>query len=340
MNSDSDNVHVVKLKRLLEQDLSRSGKDFQFIQEDKMLKEMSRILIQAYKILDKTIDNHPFEINLERFSDAVLKLGNKIQSFTPSRNDTGESIRQDILSHYRQLFNSTGEASPILGMYFLSELRNSSKNSIADFKSDLNKELDRLSTLKKEIEDEAREKVTEDYSSFFLNEAVRLSRFGRTDGKFKGIGLGTAQRFFLLGTIFLVTLVILVLNGFLIPDINEIAESFEKIKMIDDQATYLQFIIPFLTKKLILALILIFGVRFSFRQYSINKHLATLNKHRSNALKSYNLLSKQLGDESPEKDRLIVEIAKTIYDSKETGFMKTDERDSISILDKVFLSKE
>jgi hypothetical protein len=66
--------------------------------------------------------------------------------------------------------------------------------------------------------------------------------------------------------------------------------------------------------------ITIFFISFCFKQYSVNRHLSTINKHRANAFGSYKLFE-ALAKDGPEKNVLLHQLAKAIYEQTSTGFI-------------------
>ncbi|WP_430817875.1 hypothetical protein [Carboxylicivirga sp. RSCT41] len=75
--------------------------------------------------------------------------------------------------------------------------------------------------------------------------------------------------------------------------------------------------------KAMLVAISVFFITFCFKQFSIQRHLQTINQHRSDTLNSYDLyklsMSSNISEET--KDELLGHIAKTIYDHQPTGFI-------------------
>jgi hypothetical protein len=51
--------------------------------------------------------------------------------------------------------------------------------------------------------------------------------------------------------------------------------------------------LPQIIQKIAVLAVLIYLIRFSFKQFSINKHLYTINKHRENVLNSFKFLLNQ-----------------------------------------------
>jgi len=74
----------------------------------------------------------------------------------------------------------------------------------------------------------------------------------------------------------------------------------------------------------------IYIISFCFKQYNVQKHLYTMNKHRENTLNSYKLFIASLDSSDPStRNALMLEVAKAIYESGQTGFISTkDSSDS------------
>lgn len=90
-----------------------------------------------------------------------------------------------------------------------------------------------------------------------------------------------------------------------------------------ESGTFLRYNFSNLITKAIAIAVIIFLMSFSFKQYSINKHLQTLNTHRQNALNSYQLFTKSIvGDDTNSRNALMIQVAKAIYEhSQSTGFL-------------------
>ncbi len=73
----------------------------------------------------------------------------------------------------------------------------------------------------------------------------------------------------------------------------------------------------------------IFIVSFSFKQFRVNMHLYTLNKHRANTLKSFEYLTRAPDQLAPESyNAILMEVAKAIYESGQTGYISSNENHS------------
>lgn len=88
-----------------------------------------------------------------------------------------------------------------------------------------------------------------------------------------------------------------------------------------------------LTRVLIISIFIYLFVH-SLKQFSIHRHLATINKHRQNALNSYKLFSGSMDKGSPLTNALMMQVAKAIYESNSTGYLVgKEETPSSSIIE-------
>jgi hypothetical protein len=76
--------------------------------------------------------------------------------------------------------------------------------------------------------------------------------------------------------------------------------------------------------------VLLFGLAFSGRQFVASRHNETVNRHRQNALQTFETFVQGAGD--PEtKDAVLMEATRSIFASQPTGFLRNEgERDSPS----------
>ncbi|WP_321515359.1 hypothetical protein [Marinifilum fragile] len=89
-----------------------------------------------------------------------------------------------------------------------------------------------------------------------------------------------------------------------------------------DEGKFVAYNIGNIIARVLILAIMIFVVSFSFKQYTINRHLQNINRHRANAFESYQLFDKLL----PKKDEihrneLMLQLAKAIYEQTSTGYL-------------------
>lgn len=186
--------------------------------------------------------------------------------------------------------------------------------------------IDEANKILEDLRTEASKKVVYNYSNIFLEEASKHSGY---NSKRKLLGkFGSAEKWLFTGIFtILVTITFVIVMYMLFPILRE-----DKLD------------IPNLVTKISLLSILIFFISFSFKQYSINKHLYTLNKHRENVLNSYQLFLSTVGEEDTNiRNVLMMEVAKAIYEHGKTGFVSEKDGDynSPSIVEiSKFLTKD
>jgi hypothetical protein len=87
------------------------------------------------------------------------------------------------------------------------------------------------------------------------------------------------------------------------------------------------FNLPLLVSKIVIISFILFLISFCFRQYSINKNLQVINEQRKNAIESYDLFGASVGRDSAMKNVLLMQLAKSIYQMTQTGFLSGKQPD-------------
>lgn len=82
--------------------------------------------------------------------------------------------------------------------------------------------------------------------------------------------------------------------------------------------------------RLVVLSIILFGLVFSGRQLVAAQHNETVNRHRQNALQTFETFV-QASDDSETKDAVLLEATRSIFSAQPTGFLRRDgERESPS----------
>jgi hypothetical protein len=160
----------------------------------------------------------------------------------------------------------------------------------------------------------------EKYAEIFEIQAYEHSRLCKKKGflnyAFRYRPLGKAQWWMLYGLVFFI---LLIYASFKINDLFNFS----------NQTSFNPTVIVMIIGRSLLISSLIFLISFSFKQYRVNMHLYTLNKHRANTLKSFEYLTK-----SPERidnnsyNSILMEVAKAIYESGQTGYINNSDSNS------------
>jgi uncharacterized integral membrane protein len=200
-----------------------------------------------------------------------------------------------------------------------------SKNDFKEFKVEADKTLELLHK-------EAGKIGVKNYADIFENQAFEHSHFLKknlnTDSKWKIIGIGKAQYWIISALIFMLVLVF----------------AFSQLDVlfnIKGATVYTPEITVHILGRIVFISIFIFLISFSFKQYRVNMHLYTLNKHRANTLKSFEYLTRAPDTLDPSSyNAILMEVAKAIYEAGQTGYISSNESsgDLPSIIDmtKVF----
>lgn len=87
----------------------------------------------------------------------------------------------------------------------------------------------------------------------------------------------------------------------------------------NNQAQNLILIKEFFVKILILTT-LFYALNFCSKNYKAYKHNAIINKHRENALKTFQTFIKSAGDDEQTKNAILLEVTRTIFSNQNTGY--------------------
>lgn len=89
----------------------------------------------------------------------------------------------------------------------------------------------------------------------------------------------------------------------------------------DEKASH---VIQYAVTKLIVLSTLFYGVTICNRNYKAHKHNALLNKHRQNALTTFETFSQAAGPDGQTKNAVLLEATHTIFSNQPTGYISYD----------------
>lgn len=88
-------------------------------------------------------------------------------------------------------------------------------------------------------------------------------------------------------------------------------------------------IIQFSITKIVILSALFYGLSICNRNYKAHRHNVTLNKHRQNALSTFETFAKAAGTDIQTKNAVLIEVTHTIFSNQQTGYLSS-ERDNDS----------
>ena len=78
-----------------------------------------------------------------------------------------------------------------------------------------------------------------------------------------------------------------------------------------------------ISERVTLLVVLVFGLIWCARNYAASKHNEVVNRHRSNALRSFETFAKATNDEST-KNAVLIQATQSIFAPQTTGYVKAD----------------
>ena len=187
-----------------------------------------------------------------------------------------------------------------------------------------------IQSLITELSKKAAEKTNEQYAMVFGDEAKNHSSMDMGFKKASKVWkiweyvyfrLGAAEWWFFigLGLIFILIYILFsLLNGSIIKFSPESHTKFSSYDIYE--------MLSFIFIKLTILSIFVFLINLSFKQFRINKHLYTQNKHRQNILNSYKLLI-LTGTDANTQNAIALHVAKAIYEFGKSGYLNEKQAD-------------
>jgi hypothetical protein len=83
-------------------------------------------------------------------------------------------------------------------------------------------------------------------------------------------------------------------------------------------------LIQFTVTKIVVLSVLFYGLAICTRNYKAHKHNSILNKHRQNALNTFETFTKAAGNDTQTKSAVLLEATHTIFSNQQTGYLNND----------------
>jgi tetratricopeptide (TPR) repeat protein len=84
------------------------------------------------------------------------------------------------------------------------------------------------------------------------------------------------------------------------------------------------FLIHFTITKIVILTVMFYALAICTRNYKAHKHNSILNKHRQNALNTFETFSKAAGADTQTKNAVLLEATHTIFSNQQTGYLNND----------------
>lgn len=179
------------------------------------------------------------------------------------------------------------------------------------------------------------------YADIFERQALEHSSFFKAKDENKDVKwyrrIGKAQTWIVVGMLFTVVLICLFqkLDDWF-PLVEQLTTQKGSNIVVTNSTAYTPTIVVHMLSRIVTISFCIFFISFAFKQYRVNMHLYTLNKHRANTLKSFEYLTKAPDPLEPASyNAILMKVAESIYDAGQTGYISTSDtnHDMPSIID-------
>lgn len=250
-------------------------------------------------------------INFNTQLEQAITLFSQIKSFNPTFNNP-ISQRDNLVTQAFTLYEACfSTASPIL----ITSLINASENSI---------ERNKLEKLITDIEIE-KERINKEFE-IYLKEIQSILEKARQAAV--GVGVTQHNKIFKLESEEHEALskTWLKRTVFVLISITTIGVASLFIKPLEESAPYL---IHFSITKIIILSVMFYALAICSRNYKAHKHNAILNKHRQNALSTFETFAKSAESDQQTKNAVLLEATHTIFSNQQTGYLNNEnESDS------------
>lgn len=258
-------------------------------------------IIEEYQSLINSYDTQLMGI-ISAYDETVKKQGTN-----EALNKIARDIKQFYDKHCSPLYGSTQSDRLVFFYAFIKSNINEEKTGseeLQKLKQEYRTAIDNITTksnnadkLYESLKNKGKEKNISDYAQVYGSKA---NGHKENSNLWLGFGIGSIALFILFLTLSTV---------------------FEWFPSYSEENS--RYIYGNLFNKAMIVAICIFSITFCLKQFSIQRHLQTVNQHRADTLNSYDLYKVSMSSNVSEdtKDELLGHIAKTIYDHQPTGFI-------------------
>lgn len=254
------------------------------------------------------LSNIPYEI-LEKFEIELSSVRNdfgQILSFSPKKSTQPENIRNQLIANVdrRQtsLFNATYPILTFL-MYYGKGFGKTSQ--------DIRSSLKEVEATKKHISEKSEKMLAEIDSILAISQktagALGVTEYSKIFQEESDEHQRTA-RSWLKATIGL--MVLLVVVGFVPIIFSDFIDTNNNYSLIQLAVT-----------KILVLTVLFYGLNLCAKNYRSHTHNSILNKHRQNALRTFETFVKASGEDNQTKNAVLLEATRTIFTNQQTGYI-------------------
>lgn len=296
-----------------------------FEEVENQLSEIKMMIDEMLAIAEK---NKSIPSGLVNQIHAFINMFNEIASELKNYNldgdaNSGFNSRKTLIRRihywYNGIFNGLDENNKISNFLLVYDsLKINNLLSLQKDKEEIDSLIRQLSDSKLKadelirlLQEKATGQTVQDYAAIFQNQAESYSAL-----KFRlkplQMKVGSAQVWLIISVLLIVAFSLVAIN------INSVFP----VDFTQDKSVVT---IELLTRLLVISFA-IYLVSFSFKQYNVQNHLHTMNKHRQNTLNSFKMFIESLDtSDNVTRTALMMEVAKAIYDSGQSGYISSKD---------------
>jgi hypothetical protein len=301
------------------------------------LKPIYELLMEELELLNQNslISTHLHNKVLSyisKFNSIVDLILNYNQYNDFGSSDTKDNLINNCIRWHNEIFDISRSKDELnKNEYFLVHylaiknlsLKNNDKE-FQDLRDELKNNVLESIALLDGVKEKVKENIVTEYAEIFQKQADKHSSFNISFSKDKKFKFGAAQTWMLVSLTFIVIIISALLtfkknfplSKKVITSTTLDLKTNKKVDLFEEVLDY-----EHLATRVLIISICLFILVISVRQFTINKHLSILNKHRQNSLQSYKLFELSMSKDSSSKDALLLEVAKAIYDTGSTGYL-------------------
>lgn len=260
----------------------------------------------AKQIKDYNLDEDG-KSNFSRRTNLISSIRNWNTSIFQGFNDAGSNLRDG--NNFLTIFSA-------FKIYSLNTLQRAQEN-IDGLKSSLTTSITEANGLIETLRQKASSEAASDYALIFKNQALKHSHFSLKPFKF-----GSAELWLITSVVMICAFISFIF-------------CIQRILPVDFTQQGALITVELITRLLIISFC-IYLITFALKQYNVQKHLFTINKHRQNTLDSFKLFIDSLDSgEVATRNALMMEVARAIYEAGPSGYItgKDSAESSPSIIE-------
>ena len=308
INEIKDNIDNI-CKKNIETDLVRTrslGEDYDFKSGEVAFKKVIDFFLNFQ---GKDFSGFPekSQKRIKSLTDNIIAKFTEVEKFVPSNHSDYATAQNNLIAGINQAYTEAFDLlAPLLPYIIYLSSNNLNVPTIEALMNLVHEEQDKIkqetSQLKSELEsivESARKAAgtigVAKFSVIFEKESAEHERVAKT----------WLNRTF-------GVLILLVIVGFLFVVLTY---------CFGQSLTETPALIQLTVAKLLILTVLFYALNLCSKNYKAHKHNSLLNKHRQNALDTFEAFVKSAGDDNQTKNAVLLETTRTIFSNQQTGYL-------------------